>query len=76
MSNAAAVMAIVMFVFFLAGVGVGIIVVIALSARRADKADRWNRRARTPRGESAYLAEAEADDDEPNEPPWWQARGD
>jgi len=35
MSDAAAVMTIVLFVFFLVGVTVGIIVVIAMSARRA-----------------------------------------
>jgi hypothetical protein len=45
MSAAADVMAIIMFVFFLAGVGTGFILVVALSARRADRAGRRDRRA-------------------------------
>lgn len=45
MSAAADVMAVIMFVFFLVGVMVGIVVVVALSACRADKAYRQNRRA-------------------------------
>ncbi len=52
MSSTADVLAIVLFVFFAVGVAVGIVTVIALSARRADKADRQSGRrpslARTP----------------------------
>jgi Flp pilus assembly protein protease CpaA len=73
MSVTADVMAIVLFIFFAVGVAVGVVVVIALSARRADQADRWSRRQDTPAARSGY-----ADDDEEPEdkPPWWQTRGD
>ena len=71
MSVTADVMAIVLFVFFAVGVAVGVLVVIALSARRADKAVRWRRRRGTPAVGSGYS------DDEPDDrPPWWQTRGD
>jgi hypothetical protein len=75
MSAAADVMAAVLFVFFGVGVAVGIVVVIALSAHRADKADRWSSRGRTPDGGSGYYGDDEPDDG-PEEPPWWQTRGD
>ena len=75
MSVTADVMAIVLFVFFAVGVAVGVVVVIALSARRADQADRWSRRQGTPPARSGYSGYS--DDDEPgDEPPWWQTRGD
>src|ERR1019366_2025433 len=54
MSSTAGVLAVVLFVFFVVGVAVGIVVVIALSARRADNAERWNRRGKTPSGGSGY----------------------
>ncbi len=75
MSNAATVMTVVMFFFFLVGVAVGIIAVFALSAHRAGKANRQNRPPRTRRGEWPYLSEVDPDDEEPDEPRWWQARG-
>ncbi len=78
MSATAAVMA-VLLVFFGVGVAVGIVVVIALSAHRADNADRLNRRGRMPDGGSGYYGNDEPDDgpdDGPEEPPWWQTRGD
>ena len=74
--SGAAVMAIVLFVFFLVGVGVGVVAVVALSARRADREDRRNRSLGMPPGEWPYLNELDPDDDEPDEPPWWQTRGD
>jgi hypothetical protein len=46
--SAAAGMTIVLFAFFLVGVTVGIIVVIAMSARRADTTARRAHRARPP----------------------------
>ncbi len=68
--SAADVTAPVFGVFFAVGVAVGTVTVIALSARRADKADRWRRHAAAPAAEAAYF-----DDDEPGEqPPWWQRR--
>jgi hypothetical protein len=71
MSVTADVMAVVLFLFFAVGVAVGVVVVIALSARRADKAGRWSRPG-TPAARSGY-----SDDDEPDDqPPWWQTRGD
>jgi hypothetical protein len=72
MSVTADVMAIVLFVFFAVGVAVGVVVVIALSARRADQAYRWSRRQGTPPARSGYSDDDEPDDDSP----WWQTRGD
>jgi len=76
MSGTADVLAVVLLVFFLIGVGVGIVAVIAMSARRVDIADRWHRGGGSPEGEPAYPFEDEdePDDDEPNEPGWWQSR--
>jgi MFS superfamily sulfate permease-like transporter len=71
MSVTADVMAVVLFLFFAVGVAVGVVVVIALSARRADQADRWSRQG-TPTARSGYSDDDEQDD----EPPWWQTRGD
>jgi hypothetical protein len=53
MSGAADVMAIVMLAFFLVGVTVGIAVVYALSARKADKSRRRNRSEDDRSGEEA-----------------------
>jgi hypothetical protein len=71
MGAAADVMAAVMLAFFVAGVAVGVIVVIALSARRADRRDRPASTDELP-----YLPRTGPDDDEPDRPPWWQERGD
>jgi cytochrome c biogenesis protein CcdA len=68
-SVTADVMAVVLFLFFAVGVAVGVVVVIALSARRADKADRWSRRQDTP-------AVGSGGDESDDKPPWWQTRGD
>ena len=73
--SAAAVTAIVLFLFFLVGVATGIAVVIALSARRAHKAERLDQLPAPPRAGWPYLNEPDLDDDESDEPPWWQARG-
>jgi hypothetical protein len=79
MSGTAEVLAVVLLVFFLIGAGVGVVVVIAMSARRVDTADRWHRGAGVP--EAAYPSEGEdedetePDDNEPNEPGWWPSRG-
>lgn len=74
--SAAAVLAIVFFVFLLAGVAVGVLVVIAVSARRAHKAVPQVRPADTPRGTWPYLPGNDPDEGGPDEPPWWRARGD
>lgn len=63
--SAAAGMAIVLSVFFLGGVTVGIIAVIAMSARRADTTTRRPHRARPSAGTWPYLRQASPDDDEP-----------
>jgi hypothetical protein len=42
--------------------------VIAMSARRADKAERWSRRQDTP-------AVGSGGDESDDKPPWWQTRG-
>jgi hypothetical protein len=62
MSGAADTLAVVLLVFFLIGAGVGVVVVIAMSARRMDEYP------------SEDETEDEPDDDEPNEPEWWQSR--
>ena len=73
--SAAAIIAVVLFLFFLTGVATGIIVVIAMSARRAHKADRPGLLPGPPRAGWPYLNEPDPDDDEPDEPPRRRARG-
>jgi MFS superfamily sulfate permease-like transporter len=69
--SAAAVMAVVLFLFFLVGVAVGVLVVIAVSARRAHKAAP----AVAPRPQTwPYRSGSAPDEGEPDEPPWWQTR--
>jgi hypothetical protein len=75
MSLAAGVIAIVLFVFFLVGVAVGVIVVFALSARRADKAEHQEPSPQAPRADWPYLGEPDPDDEGPGRPPWRQDRG-
>jgi MFS superfamily sulfate permease-like transporter len=72
--SAAAVMAIVLFLFFLLGVAVGVLVVIALSARRAHKPVRRIRPVTPPPRKWPYRPEPDPDDRGPEEPPWWHAR--
>jgi hypothetical protein len=74
--TAAAVMASVLFVFFGVGVTVGVLLVMALSARRAHKAARRPGPALPRPGRRPYGPETDLDDDGPDQPPWWQARGD
>ncbi len=74
--SAAAVIAVVLFVFFLVGVAAGVIAVVALSARRAHKAARRIGPASPPPRRWPSVPETEPDDQGPDEPPWWQARGD
>ncbi len=71
--STADVMAIIFFAFFLAGVAVGVVVVAALSARRAHKAVRRISPAAPPPSGRPYVPEI---DDGPDEPSWWQTRGD
>ena len=74
--SAAAVMAIILFLFFLVGIAVGVLVVIAVSARRAHKAVPQIRPvAPPPPGTWPYLPEHDPDEGGPDEPPWWHARG-
>jgi MFS superfamily sulfate permease-like transporter len=75
MSGAAVAMAIVLFISFAVGITVGFILVIAVSARRADRAERQNRSAPPPRGRWPYLPETGPHDEEPHEPGWWHDRG-
>jgi MFS superfamily sulfate permease-like transporter len=70
--SAAAVMAVVLLLFFLVGVAVGVLVVIALSARRAHHAVRQTR----PVTGAWHLPGPDTEQGGPDEPPWWQARGD
>lgn len=71
--NAADVMAIVLFLFFLAGVAVGVLVVVAVSARRAHKA---GPPLPPPPSTWPYLPGHDPDERESNEPPGWHVRGD
>jgi hypothetical protein len=70
--SAAAVMAIILFAFFVVGAAVGVLVVIALSARRAHQAAR---RTGSPPVRWPHRPDTDPDDDGPNEPGWWQTRG-
>lgn len=73
--SAAAVTAIVLFLFFLVGIAVGVLVVIAVSARRAHKAAPQIRPvAPPPPGTWPYPPGHGPDEGLPDEPPWWQAR--
>jgi hypothetical protein len=74
-SVTADVMAVVLFLFFAVGVAVGVVVVIALSARRADQVDRWSRRQGPPAARSGYSGDDEPDEPD-DQPPWWPTRGD
>jgi hypothetical protein len=74
MSDAAAVTAIVLFLIFFVGIAVGVVTVIAMSARR--RADRESRpQGPAPRAQSGWPNPDEpgSDDDPPDEPGWWQA---
>ena len=73
--SAEAVMAIVLFIFFLVGFAIGIIVVMALSARKADKAARRVQPVTPPPAIWPYLPESDPDDEGPDEPPWRQRHG-
>lgn len=73
--SAAAVMAIVLFLFFLVGVAVGVLVVMAVSARRAHKAVPQIRPVPPPSpGTWPYPPGHDPDQGVPDEPPWWQVR--
>jgi hypothetical protein len=61
---------------FGAGVAVGIVVVIAMSARRAHEVDRADPPPDISRVGWPYLGEPDPDEDDADEPPWQQARGD
>ena len=71
--NAADVMAIVLFLFFLVGVAVGVLVVVAVSARRAHKA---GPPVALPPSSWPYRPRHDPDEREANEPPWWHVRDD
>ena len=72
--SAAAVMAIVLFLFFLVGVAVGVLVVIALPARRAHKAAPQVRPVAPPPQTWPYLPGPGPDEGGPDGPPSWHAR--
>ena len=74
--SSADVMAIVLFLFFLVGVAVGVLAVIALSARRAHKAVPPDRPVSPPPARWPYPPGSDPDEDESDEPPWWRARSD
>jgi MFS superfamily sulfate permease-like transporter len=72
--SAAAVMAIVFFLFFLVGVAVGVLVVIAVAARRAHKAVPQVRPVAPPPETWPYLSGPGPGEGGPDGPPWWRAR--
>jgi hypothetical protein len=72
--SATAVMAIVLFLFFLVGVAVGVLGVIAWSARRAHKTVPQAQPVAAPPGTWPYLPGHDPDEGGPDEPPWWHAR--
>jgi hypothetical protein len=73
--SAAAVMAVVLLLlFFLVGVAVGVLVVIALSARRAHKAVPQVRPVAPRPGTWPYPPGPDPDEGGPDEPPWWHTR--
>jgi hypothetical protein len=72
--SAAAVMAIVLFLFFLVGVAVGVLVVIAVSARRAHKAVPQARPVAPPSGTWPFVPGHGPDEGGSDEPPRWHAR--
>ena len=73
--STAAVMAIVLFLFFLVGTAVGVLVVIAVSARRAHKAVPQVQPVAPPPGTWPYVPGHDPDEGGSDEPPWWHARG-
>jgi hypothetical protein len=72
--SAAAVLAILFLLFFLVGGAVGVLVVIAVSARRAHKAVPQVRPVAAPPGTWPYLPGHDPDEGGPDEPRWRQAR--
>jgi hypothetical protein len=72
--SAAAVMAVVLVLFFLVGVAVGVLVVVALSARRAHKAVPEVRPVAPPPGTWPYPPKSDSEEGGPDEPPWWHTR--
>jgi hypothetical protein len=72
--SAAAVLAIVMFLFFLVGVAVGVVLVAAASARRAEKAARRIDPVTPPPRGWPHGRETDPDDEGPDESPWQRSR--
>ena len=72
--SGAAVLAIVLFAFFAVGLTVGVVVVMALAARRADKAARRARPAVPPQVVWPHVPEPDPGD-EFGEARSWQPRG-
>jgi hypothetical protein len=72
--SAAAVMAIVLLLFFLVGVAVGVLLVVAVSARRAHRAVRAIQPV-VPPTTWPHVPRPGPDESGPDEPPWWHARG-
>jgi hypothetical protein len=68
---------VILLVFFAVGIAVGIVVVIAMSARRTDRQEREGGADEDAKG---YYGPPEPDEDGPGDdlgkPPWWSARRD
>lgn len=74
--SAVLVVAAVIGLFFLVGLGVGVVVMAALAARRSSAEERpaWPAPTAARGDEPPYPEEIERDD-ELDEPPWWPGRG-
>ena len=72
--STADVMALVLSLFFLVGVAVGALLVVALSARRAHRAIRPIEPAALPPTTWPHLRDPGPDESGPEEPPWWHTR--
>lgn len=72
----AAAVTIVLVLFFLVGTAVGVLAVIAVSARRAHKAVLQTQPVGPPRpGTWPYPPGHDPNEGVPDEPPWWHVRG-
>lgn len=73
--STAAVVAIVLVLFFLVGAAVGFLVVVAVSARRAHKAVPQVRPVVPRPGAWPHLPGPGSDESDPDDVPWWRAQG-
>jgi len=66
--------AVIIGIFFVIGFFNGAVGMLALAAARKTRSDRLNRAASSRYWPGPSRHQAEPDDGEPADPPWWQAR--